>query len=589
MRVLFVAGWYPSSQSPGRGSFVADQVRAIVNRGVEVVVASWEPGLLTGQSDADDIASTWGRAVAHGTLPLATPRTWGAGVPVARLPAVVPGSPTLRHPADLARWQAATLVPFGRALMREWPFDLVHAHRGLPDAVAAVSLAADLDLPILTTEHDGSLERQLVTPRAITAYRSLVGRRRRLVAVSRVLADQAASLTAIPRSSIDVIPNLVDRDVFRPRLDVARDLDELLWVGNRKTSKGIDALIEAMSLLPVKRRCRLHLIGQAPSEAEDQRLRGMAADLGVADRIKFDPPASREAVAAAMSRAGLFVHPSPSESFGIVAVEALASGLPVVAVAPAIAELIGHDGALGEVADGSSAAALAAAIDRALARVGDFDRTAAVAASEPYGADRVAGEILAAYRALAPTADVGLEVSIGPIMRRRRPPGRSTLVVGLRRRSALDRLSRLPEAARTSLSVVTSIGDGAPPLGVQSWHEIDADATFRTRLAEAVPARSNPGSGRRRRIIAGVRHPIATLRGRRLYAIRPELAATARSSGVGEAANRLGHDAPIVALDADDVSVIRRAGLESRLALGILWWIADRHDEADTALLADRT
>lgn len=587
MRVLFVAGWYPSSASPGRGSFVADQVRAVVGRGVEVVVASWEPALAV-HEDPDDAATTWARAIERGPLPLARPQTWGAGVPVARLPAVVPGSPDLRRPADLARWQATTLVAFGRALMQVWPFDLVHAHRGLPDGVAAAALADDLGVPLLTTEHDGSLDRQLATQPAIDAYRSLLGPDRRLVAVSRHLADQMAALAAIPGASIPVIPNVVDFRMFRPRSDVARDPDELLWVGNRKTSKGIDTLIEAMALVGGDRPLRLRMIGSAPTEAEDRRLMGLAASLGVADRVRFEPPASREQVAEAMARAGLFVHPSPSESFGIVAIEALATGLPIVAVAPTIADLIGRDGTLGELAEGPGAAALADAIARAIARIDSFDPAAARAAAAPYDVDRVAGDILAIYRSLAPTAELAGTTAaadaLGATDLERGLGGRlgPTLVVGLRRRSALDRLARFPEAERPTLAVVTSAGEGTAPSGFARWDEVDVDAEFRTRLADAgISVAEGPRRGFLRRLLAAASHPLRALRRRRLAVQRPALADAVRAAAIADAARHVPGDGPLVALDADDIVAVRRAGLESRLAPGMLWWIADRRDELD--------
>ncbi|HLO36192.1 MAG TPA: glycosyltransferase, partial [Candidatus Deferrimicrobium sp.] len=232
MRILFLARWYPSHDAPGRGSFVADQAHALLQAGVDVVVASWEPALVTSLADADGAAAAWARAIERSPLPLATPRSWGAGVPVARLPTVMPADPVARHPVDLARWQAATVVPFGRALAAAWPFDAVHAHTGLPDGLAAGDLADDLGLPLLTTEHDGSLDVRLADDRARAAYRTLVGARRGLVAVSDRLADQMARLSGVDRARISVIPNLIDRTLFRPDPAVVRDSNELLWVGS---------------------------------------------------------------------------------------------------------------------------------------------------------------------------------------------------------------------------------------------------------------------------------------------------------------------------------------------------------------------
>jgi hypothetical protein len=161
------------------------------------------------------------------------------------------------------------------------------------------------------------------------------------------------------------------------------------------------------------------------------------------------------------------------------------------------------------------------------------------------------------------------------------------LVVGLRRRSAIDRLGRLPETTRATVSVVTSIGDGPAPAGFAGWDEVDPEAEFHARLAAIAPDAGRRRVGMAGRLLTAARHPVATLRRRRLIARRAELAAGVRASAVVAAAVRLRAEAPVVALDADDVEVIRRARLASRLAPGILWWIADRDDEAVTAAAAD--
>ena len=94
LRVLFAARWYPSHDARGRGSFIADQVHALRRAGVEIVVASWEPALVATPADPGAVARRWVRSIVSADDVLATPRSWGAGVPVARLPATAPNAPT---------------------------------------------------------------------------------------------------------------------------------------------------------------------------------------------------------------------------------------------------------------------------------------------------------------------------------------------------------------------------------------------------------------------------------------------------------------------------------------------------------------
>src|SRR5258706_14903180 len=115
MHVLIVARWYPSHDSPSRGSFVADQVDGLVAAGLDVTVASWEKSVVRG-TDAKrrerEMAAlgAWRRAV---TAPAAVnlPSRWGArGVPVARLPSLDDAS--RRSAADSIDRHRQMLIPF---------------------------------------------------------------------------------------------------------------------------------------------------------------------------------------------------------------------------------------------------------------------------------------------------------------------------------------------------------------------------------------------------------------------------------------------------------------------------------------------
>src|SRR5205085_339842 len=192
-RILVVARWYPAFDDRASGIFVADHVRLLTGAGAEVVVASWDPTpLLAWDADeAQRLSRDWSAAVAT-SPPLATPRSWGAGVPVARLPAVT--GPRVGGRVDEAqrvRAQATTLVAFGGRLHETWPIDLIHAHTGLPDGAAAAELAEAIGAPLVTTEHDSTLLGRLeADATARHLYGGLFGPRRAVVAVSAFLSDR---------------------------------------------------------------------------------------------------------------------------------------------------------------------------------------------------------------------------------------------------------------------------------------------------------------------------------------------------------------------------------------------------------------
>ena len=607
-RILVVARWYPSHDDPGSGSFVSDEVMALRAAGIDVVVASWENADLRSrdvgmESTRRQAVAEWARAVARADA-VSVARAWGAGVPVARIPALHPGGRLSARVAIEAH--AALLVPFATALAARWPFDLVHAHVGIPDGAAAAEVAATLGVPLLVTEHSSSVTEQLEDEEARSAYLRLRGSGRRVVAVSRALAGRLESSLGLERGAIPVVPNVVRFDGFPLGAPGDRDPDELLWVGTRREHKGIDVLIRAFAIARERQPgLRLRLVGRAPDQAGDGPWRDLAGQVGVGDAVAFEPPTDRAGVAAAMRHAGIFVHPSPYETFGLVAAEALASGLPVAARrSGGVEEILAGEDVGAELADGDDAAALASAILRLRSRLeridpaamrsavmGRFPTSGAITALLGHAVD-AAAEISAAggrrgpgstAAGLAPApapAPGEAELAAAPL-----PP---VLVVGLRRPIAARRVATLPPSLASRLTVVTTAEtverEGMLPQGVR-WIEIDPDEPYARRLA----ALGGPLEVRRstlQRLVAACLHPRRTVLRRQLLEERPALRAAAERDGVLAAWRALasgpGADGPvIVAVGAEDVVAAADAlGAGGVLAPGGLRWLADAWDAA---------
>ncbi len=444
-------------------------------------------------------------------------------------------------------------------------------------------LADRLGVPLLVTEHESGLPTRLASERARAAYRALFAPGRRVVAVSAVLARELTGLLGLPVGHVEVIPNTVDVEAFHPVGPEGRDPDELLWVGSRQASKGIDQLLVAFALARADRpTLRLRLIGRAMGE--DDRLSARARELGLETAVRFEPPTDRPGVAAAMERAALFVHPSPRETFGVVAVEAIASGLPVAAMpSGGVDEILGRDGAYGEVAETPTAEALAVAIGRALNRRAGFDPASLRAHAETqYAAPAVAARLIALYRSMLPTLPgpdwaedaAGLEAS---------PFRVPSIVVGMRRALVIPRLVGLPAGLRGQLSVLTSAGSGPaeptvdPPLG--TFREIDAEAGFRaaqTRAGGPLAPAAGPV-----RVARAIRHPIRARNLRSLARARPEMARATRRRAIQEAILALppGDRVEILPIDADDVELVAPL-LDHRVVLhpNTLRGLADRID-----------
>jgi UDP-glucose:(heptosyl)LPS alpha-1,3-glucosyltransferase len=309
-----------------------------------------------------------------------------AGVTVRRVRPRV-GPMLLR--AEVFRRAAGRLVAAGG-------YDLVHTVGGaLPGA------------DVLTAQFCHAAWARACPP--ASAYQRLVVRRaaaderrafrhpnlRAVIAVSRRTAEDVAEHYGPLAHTPTVIPNGVDLEAFTP---VARpSLDgrpaRLLFVG-AFARKGLDVAIRALAAM--RRSASLCAVGEGPHAA----YRRLAHQLGVADRVRLEPP--RHDIATAYREADAFVFPTRYEPFGMVIAEAMATGLAVVTSRVAGAAELIADGVSGRVvADPEDWAAFAAALDAVLAN--DATREAAGrAAREAVRAvtwDRVAAETLAVWRA----------------------------------------------------------------------------------------------------------------------------------------------------------------------------------------------
>jgi glycogen(starch) synthase len=466
--VIVVASWFPAYDDPGAGRFVADQTEAVAATGaVRPVVISFDGARLSGGArsrgrQADTVVATAIGAVRRAS-PLFVVPAWGvdATLPVARLSVADGQTRTAGAEHAVVQREGVLRAVAERLIGGELPArGVVHAHTVYPDGAAAVVLADQLGWPLVITEHASFVDRIVATPALRARYEGALARAQAVLAVSEMLAGELRNAFPAHAAKIAVLPNAVPVELFPSDERDERVADQLLFVGYRKTTKGIDNLLRAVALAHRRRpTIRLRLLGRSPDETIEARWQALATELGIGDVVAFEPAVDRAGIAAAMARASLFVHPSPRETFGVVAVEALASGLPVVATdSGGVSEILGPNpddvGALVAVDDPQ---ALADAIIRTLERRESFDPVVLRATVERrFGAAFVAERLLVVYReALASggnAPDDGPPIAAGAAARR---PGRVVIVALDRTRAAL-RLGPLPEELRDNVDLVTS-------------------------------------------------------------------------------------------------------------------------------------
>ncbi len=304
---------------------------------------------------------------------------------------------------------ALSALPALARLRRDFPFDVIDAHFGYPEGVAAALLGRLLGVPVVLTLRGSEvrIERSLLRRTQLAwALRAAA----RVIAVSGELADLAVRL-GLPRERVRVIGNGVDPDLFRPldraacrrELGLAEDGPLLLTVGTLSERKGAHLVLDAMALLAGRLPGLRYLLvgGAGPEGAEGEALERQAARLGLAGRVRFAgarPPAELPLWYGA---ADLFVLPSSLEGSPNVVVEALACGTPVAATAVGSVRELLADPAVGTIVPRRDAPSVAAAIEASLARSWDRARISAAARARSWEVvgREVAEEIAAALAA----------------------------------------------------------------------------------------------------------------------------------------------------------------------------------------------
>jgi glycosyltransferase involved in cell wall biosynthesis len=461
---------------------------------------------------------------------------------------------------------------------------LVHAHVGYPEGAAAAVAAARLGLPLVVTEHATFVESFLADPATRTRYIDTMLGAARVVAVSRMLATELEAAIPALDGRVVVIPNTVAVGDFLPGSHSERVPDELLWVGYRKEIKGIDTLLRAFRIVRQARPgATLRLIGRSTSDADESRWQRLAAELGIAGAVRFDPPADRAGVVAAMRRASCFVHASTRETFGVVAVEALASGLPVVAAdSGGVTEVLGSaPETFGALVPASDPAAFGAAVIRTLERQDTFDPDLLHRyAQANFGSVAVAARITALYGEVLEEADEGGRPSAitTPVLSAAATGTRdsSRIVLAAFLRTELDRaLERFPSWVLAGVEIVTS----GPPLPGRA-ETILAPAGSDERLADLVEwgAPKTGTSGRLvRRLRRGSQAALARLGGQERGAVGL-LAELTRT--LSRAVERSEDGTPPLLVCLSGIDYLAAAPLiaagKARPSPGGLRWLADR-------------
>jgi len=294
-------------------------------------------------------------------------------------------------------------------------YDLIHSHYWL-SGLAGKRLQQWWDVPHVMGFHTLGAVKNAVgigedePELRINAEKELVKDCHRIIASTVKGKEDLISYYDASPETVSVIPCGVNLDLFRPiKREIARgytglnDESIILFVGRIVPLKGIDNLLKAMTYLERKQRIKLAVIGgDEHSQAEMQRLKNLSRSLKINESVTFLGLVKQEMLPFFYSAADLCVVPSYYESFGLVVLESLACGTPVVATKVGGAESVIRHGETGYVVTDNDPCYLADKIARLLSTSnGNRGFVGSVRASvTKYSWSNITEAIIAEYRSV---------------------------------------------------------------------------------------------------------------------------------------------------------------------------------------------
>lgn len=305
LKILFITWRYPSKENPVAGIFLREHAKAIslYNDIVVLIRDDIDPSIRRGFYKIDDNIEDGLR-----TLRLRYRK-----------------SPIPKTTYLIYLW--GMLSAFRKLLKEGFKPDVIHANvykAGVP----AVLLGKLYKIPVVISEHFSSFPRRMIKGMEKLKARFAMNRADLIMPVSENLIKHIRAYGI--QNDFKVVPNAVNTEIFHPNPDKKNHHHKrILLVALLNPIKGVPYLLDALVTLSKKRNdFFLDIVGDGPYRKEYERY---VYELGIDDKVRFHGLKNKEQVAQFMRESDFFILPSIWENLPCVLIEAMASGLPIIA------------------------------------------------------------------------------------------------------------------------------------------------------------------------------------------------------------------------------------------------------------------
>ena len=314
MHILFIPSWYATNRIPILGSFFREQALAITREGVQTGIIYPEFLSLYGATGTELLSHRF-----------QIETVVDEGIPIMRVKGWL--FPTLRQ-LSRKHWVFQVQRLLKKYIAIYGKPDLIHAQCVHEAGIAADKIKAELGIPFVITEHSSGYRRGTLAPYRLDQARMVFLNADKIISVSHFLAKDLLPYTGDRQTTL--VPNLVDTGYFtlpvKPR---QTDSFSFAVICNLVPEKGIDRLLRAFAKsFPSHEPVRLVIGGEGSQQG---KLQALSSDLGIDDKVEFTGLLSRQEVREVMWKSNALVSSSHVETFGVTLIEAMSTGLPVIA------------------------------------------------------------------------------------------------------------------------------------------------------------------------------------------------------------------------------------------------------------------